>query len=405
MSDPTPDPKGSRAKLPIQLAPWLAVAAMATAALLPWRKKKTPAATAAPRLLTPAEHDAAEPARGRCATWPMEIPARGWKDIFWRTYQDVGRRRLLVLAGGITYCVLLATFPAIIAFVSLYGLFSDLPSVERQLSHMSAILPADAVSLIGAQMIRLATQRHETLSAAFVVSTALSVWSANAGMKSLVDALNVAFDETERREYVRRSLLTYCATLAGLVFVAVVLSALVAAPVYLHDMGLRRFGVWWGPVRWLTVLVTAAGAFTLLYRYGPCRRRAQWRWVAFGGVAAALAWMTVSMAFSWYLNNVAHFGVTYGSLGAMLAYMLWVWLSAVVVLIGAELNAEIEHQTAIDTTVGATCPMGQRGAVMADTLGAAFTMSPREAVRYWADFSRRQVGYVMNFMRRITGFA
>jgi membrane protein len=402
MSDPTPGPKGSRARLPYHLAPWVAVAAMAAAAL--WPKKKLAAIAAAePRLLTPAELDCAEPGRGRCATSPFDIPPRGWKDIFWRTYREMGRDRLGALAGGITYYILLATFPAIAAFVSLYGLIADLPTVERQFAHLSTILPTEAVSLIGAQMARVAAQRHATLGLAFVLSTLVSIWSANAGMRSMVDALNITFDEVEKREYVRRVLLTYVATLAALVFLIVVLSVLVAAPVYFHDMGLRRFGIWWGPVRWLTVLVTAAGAFTLLYRYGPSRHHARWRWVAFGGVLAAMAWLGVSMTFSWYLNHVAHLGVTYGSLGAIIAYMLWVWVSAMVVLTGAEFNAEIEHQTAVDTTIGIVRPMGDRGAVMADTLGHAFTMSPREAVRYWADFGRRQVGYVMSFVRRIAG--
>ena len=404
MSDPTPGPKGSRARLPYRLAPWVAVAAMAAAALWPkGRKKPAAVARTEPRLLTPAELDRAEPRRGRCATSPLDIPPLGWKDILWRTYREMGRDRLGALAGGITFYVLLATIPAIAAFVSLYGLIADLPTIERQFGHLSNILPTEAVSLIGGQMARIAAQRHATLGLAFVVSTLLSVWSANAGMRSLVDALNITFDEVEKRDYVRRILLTYAATLAALVFLTVVLSVLVAAPVYFHDLGLRRFGFWWGPLRWTVVFLTASGAFTLFYRYGPSRHHARWRWVAFGGVLAALAWMGVSLAFSWYVNNVAHFGVTYGSLGAIIAYMLWVWVSAMVVLTGAEFNAEIEHQTAIDTTIGPVRPMGDRGAVMADTLGVAFTMSPREAVHYWAEFGRRQVGYVMNFVRRIAG--
>jgi membrane protein len=412
MSDPTAGSEGGRVRgkaptrlAPHHIAPWLAMAAMAVATLLPaalpWRRKKAVPAPR-PRLLTPAELDAREPGRGRCARWPSQIPPLGWKDILWRTYREVGRDRLPALSGGITFYILLATFPAIAAFVSLYGLFSDVGTVERQLSHLSAILPRDAVTLIGGQMLRLATQRHATLSIAFLVSTLLSVWSANAGMKALFDGLNITYDETEKRDYVRRSLLTYAATLAALIFLAAVVSVLIAAPVYFHDLGLRRFGVWWGPLRWLTVYLIAAAGFTLLYRYGPSRRHAQWRWVAFGGVLAATVWLAVSLTFSWYVNNVANFGVTYGSLGAMIAYMLWVWVSAMVVLTGAEFNAEVEHQTAIDTTVGPEKPMGERGAVMADTVGKAFTVSPKEAVDISASFARRQIGYVRNLLRRFT---
>jgi membrane protein len=380
---------------------------MAAAALWPKRRRAArPAPLPPARLLTPEELDAAEPGRGRAARWPSQIPPLGWKDILWRTYREMGRDRLPALSGGITFYILLATFPAIAAFVSLYGLFSDVNSVERQLTHMSAILPRDAVALIGAQMIRLATQGHATLSLAFVISTLLSVWSANAGMKSMVDALNVTFDETEKRDYVRRSAFTYVATLGALIFLALVMSVLIAAPVFFHDLGLRRFGVWWGPVRWLTVFLIAACAFTLLYRHGPSRRPARWRWVAFGGFGAALAWMGVSLAFSWYVNNVVHLGVTYGSLGAMIAYMLWVWFSAMVVLTGAELNSEIEHQTAVDTvTRVAAKPIGDRGAVMADTVGKAFTTSPREAADWFGAFLGRQVGYVASFLRRLTRVA
>jgi membrane protein len=402
MSDPTAGPTGgrTRGRAPLHLAPWFAMAAMAAAALWPWRRRP-PQAPPAPRLLTPAELDAREPGRGRCARWPFTIPPLGWKDIAWRIYREMGRDRLPALAGGVTFYVLLATFPAIAAFVSLYGLFSNVATVERQLPHLTKILPADAVGLIGNQMVRLASQGHETLSVAFVVSTLLSVWSANAGMKALFDGLNITFDETEKRDYLRRSLVTYAATLGALVFLGLVVSVLIAAPVYFHGIGLRRFGAWWGPVRWLAVFVAAVVSFSMLYRFGPSRRHAQLRWVVFGGFLAALAWLAISLTFSFYVNNVAHFGVTYGSLGAIIAYMLWVWMSAMVVLVGGELNSEIEHQTAIDTTIGAARPMGERGAVMADTVGKAFTTSPREAAIWFVEFGRRQVGYVMSFLRRI----
>ncbi len=401
MSDRSARPREgrTRGRAPLRLAaPWLAMAAMAVAAVWPRRRKVV---AAEPRRLTPAELDAAEPRRGRCAGSPLAIPPLGWKDILWRTYREMGRDRLPALAGGVTFYVLLATFPAIAAFVSLYGLFSNVATVERELPHIARILPADAVKLIGDQMVRLAGQRHATLSIAFVVSTLLSVWSANAGMKALFDGLNITFDETEKRDYLRRSLVTYAATLAALVFLGLVVSVLIAAPVFFRDIGLHRLADWWGPVRWLTVFVIAAVFFSLFYRYGPSRRHAQWRWVVFGAVLAAAAWLGVSLTFSYYVNNIADFGVTYGSLGALIAYMLWVWMTAMVVLVGAELNAEIEHQTAIDTTVGPPRQMGERGATMADTVGAAFTTSPGEAADWCRAFCKRQVGYVAGFLRWI----
>jgi membrane protein len=395
----------SRGKVPYHLAPWAAMAVMAAATLWQRRPRKKPPEIAQPQPLSPSEIDACEPGRGRCAHWPFTIPPLGWKDILWRTYREMGRDRLPVLSGGITFYMLLATFPGVAAFVSLYGLFSDVDSVQRQLSHLVVILPADAVNMIGAQMTRVARQGHATLSAAFLAATLLSVWSANAGMKALFDALNITYDEPEKRDYVPRSLITYAATLAAIVFMGMVVSVLIAAPVFFHEIGLHRFGAWWGPVRWLTLYLIAAGGFSLLYRYGPSRRHAQWRWVLGGGLLGALVWLGASLGFSWYVNNFAHFGVTYGSLGALIAYMLWVWFTAMVVLTGAELNSEVEHQTAIDTTIGKVKPIGERGAVVADTVGKAFTVSPREAVEYSTGFARRQVHYTLNFLRRIARVA
>src|SRR5258708_16483071 len=198
MSDPpsTKDVKASP-KLPLRAAPWLA--ALAMAALGRSRKKGQNDAPAKPPCRTPEQFDAAEPHRGRRAQVPWGIPPRGWKDIFWRTYREFGRARLPALAGGVTFFLLLATFPAIAAFVSLYGLFSSVDSVERQLMQMSTILPHDALNLIGQQMLRLARQRQGALGAAFAISTLASIWSANAGMKALFDGVNIAYDEVEKR--------------------------------------------------------------------------------------------------------------------------------------------------------------------------------------------------------------
>jgi membrane protein len=400
MSDPptapsTPAFVKARGKLSIRFAPWLAVLAMA--ALWPRRRKGPDDGVCR----TPEEFDAAEPYRGRGARHPWAIPPRGWKDIAWRTYREFGRARLPALAGGVTFYLLLATFPAVAAFVSLYGMFYDVNSVARQLEHLSTIFPRDAVSLIGQQMLRVASQRHGTLGAAFAVSALVSIWSANAGMKALFDGVNIAYNEVEKRPYLHRTLVTYIATFAALVFLASVAAVGVAVPVVFHNLGLERSKLWWVPLRWVVIFIIAAFAFTLVYRYAASRSPPRWRWVLMGGVTAALVWMAGSLSFSWYLNTFTHLGVTYGSLGAMIGFMLWVWFSAIVVLAGAEFNAEIEHQTARDTTTGAPLPLGARGAVMADTVGPAFTISPREAWDIWTAFLARQRDHVVNFFRRL----
>ena len=209
--------------------------------------------------------------RGRDALAPWRIPLLGWKDIFWRTYRAIGRDRLPSLAGGVTFFLLLALFPALAAFVSVYGFFLDLGRVERQLAQLTAILPREAVGLIGDQMVRLASRPQSTLGAAFVGSTLASVWSANAGMKSLFDGLNVAYGETEKRPYLQRSLTTYAATLSTVAFLVAVTAMTVAAPIVLHALGLHYLRLWWAPVRWLIVYLIAAQAFTLVYRFGPSR--------------------------------------------------------------------------------------------------------------------------------------
>ncbi|HEY5290530.1 MAG TPA: YihY/virulence factor BrkB family protein [Caulobacteraceae bacterium] len=383
-------------RVSFQLAPWLALAAMAA-----FRRFGHKPDRAVVEGLTPEDFDAAEPHRGRCAQYPWQIPPRGWKDIAWRTYNEFGRSRLPALAGGVTFYLLLATFPAIAAFVSLFGLFTDVDTVEKQFLHFSAMFPSDAVQLVGDQMVRIAAQNHGALGAAFVVSAAVSVWSAKAGMHALFDGVNVAYNEHERRAYLPMALITYSATLLAIAFILSTTALAVAVPEVLHAFGIHQIVGWWAPMRWVAILVVAIIAFTLVYRFGPSRRPARWRWLIGGGVFAGVAWMAGSYGFSWYLNSFTHFGVTYGSLGVMIGFMLWMWLSVLIVLLGAELNSEIEHQTACDTTVGPPKPMGQRGAVMADTLGAAFSMSPKEMATVVGTTIWRETG---NFFRALRQF-
>jgi membrane protein len=365
------------------LAPWAALVGFT--ALLVRPRTPRPARTRGGRAVTepkprpglsratvaePEVFEAQEPGRGRLAGGPWEVPGLGWRDIAWRTWQEVNADRLTVVAGSVTYYTLLAVFPALGVFVSLYGLIADVTAVREQLVQLAGILPPEAVSLIGEQMLRLATGKAAGLSVAFVVSLLLSLWSANAGMKSLFDGLNIAYDETEKRNYLARTALTYGFTAALIVFMTAVSAVLVAAPIALERLGLRTDLLL--AARWPLVFVLAAAAFTVAYRFGPSRQPARWRWLVPGGVAAAVFWMAGSAGFSWYLNNVASLDATYGSLGAVIGFLLWVWFSVMVVLIGAELNSEIEHQTALDSTTGPPMPMGERGAAMADTVGRRF---------------------------------
>jgi len=378
----------------LALAPWLVTGAVAAAWVSTARPKGRQPGLSQAAIAEPEHFEHAEPGRGRLATAPHRIPWRGWKDVIWRTYREITHDRLTVVAGSVTFYALLAIFPALGVFVSLYGLVADVGAVQGQLAQLSLIFPGEVVRLVGQEMMRLATERGANLSVAFLISLMLSIWTANAGMKSLFDGLNIAYDETEKRNYFYRTALTYAFTFAFLAFVTLVTAILVAAPIALKAAGLRTG--WLFGLRWLVLFFVAAGAFAIAYRYGPCRARARWRWVAWGAVVAALVWMGGSAGFSWYLNNVAHLQVTYGSLGAVIGFMLWVWFSVLVVLMGAELNAEIEHQTAVDTTSGPPRPMGERGAAMADTVGLRF-IGVRKGARLLMRDTRRQVG---NLVRR-----
>jgi membrane protein len=384
---------GGLKRLALRLAPWLGVLAMAGASLVRRRPD------AAPR--SPEEFEAAQPGRGRMASAPWEIPGRGWKDIAWRTYNEFGRTRLQALAGGVTFYVLLATFPAVAAFVTLYGMISDVAAMEKLFQHLGTVFPRDVIDLVVAQMAFVAAQHQNALGFAFVLSAAISAWSANAGMKALIDGINVAYNEREKRPYVPRTLVTYAATIAATAFMVLITAASLAVPAAFHQFGLHHLARYWAPLRLLLILALTTCGFTLLYRYGPSRAPPRWRWVVFGAVFAALAWMGSSVAFSWYLDSFRRLGATYGSLGAIIGFMLWVWLSVLIVLMGAELNSEIEHQTACDTTIGRGKPMGERGAVMADAVGSAFTVSPRQALANIGAFFARQVHTVANAVRSL----
>jgi membrane protein len=315
---------------------------------------------------------ATEPGRGREARSPVEIPWRGWKDILVRTYQEILNDRLLSLAAGVVFYALVALFPAIAAGVSSYALFANAATIATHLSLLSDIVPGDTLTLLTTEITRIATRSDGgKLTVGFVVGLAVALWSANAGMKAIFDALNIIYDEDEKRGIVWLNVVslffTFCAIGGGLLSVgAVVIFPLVMAALGFSSLDAPLIGIMRWPVLVLMLMVSLA----VLYRFGPSRRRARWRWITVGSVFAAVAWIAMSSLFSWYLANFASYNATYGSLGAVVGLMMWMWLTTVVILVGAELNSEIEHQTAHDSTVGAPKPLGTRGAVMADTVGA-----------------------------------
>lgn len=315
---------------------------------------------------------AREGGRGREAETPTEIPARGWKDILWRTYEEFGKDRVTSVAAGVTYYALLAIFPAIAALVSIYGLFADPGTIQEHLNTMSGVLPGGALEIIGEQVTRIASQGGGALGFSFIFGLGLSLWSANAGMKAVFDALNIVNDEEEKRSFIALNLTSLSFTFGAILFILFALGGIVVLPIVLNFIGLGEGTEWLvSLLRWPVLLVGVTFGLSLIYRFGPSRDKAEWRWVTPGGIVAAVLWVAVSMLFSWYVANFGSYNETYGSLGAVIGFMTWIWLSSIVVLLGAEINAEMEHQTVKDTTEGVHQPMGARGAKMADTVGVA----------------------------------
>ena len=309
-----------------------------------------------------------EDGHGRSATRPSDIPARGWMDILWRVYQGISDDRILMNAAGVTFYALLALFPAIAAIVSIYGLFADPAQISQQMNQFEGVVPGGGMSIIRDQLTRIASKGGGSLTAGFLIGLLVSLWSANGGIKGLFDALNVVYGETEKRSFLKLNAISLAVTLGTIAFLVVAMVCVIAIPALLdYFPGFIRAVV--NYARWPLILVLVAAVLAVIYRFGPSRDKPQWRWLSWGSVAAALLWLAVSGLFSWYAANFGTFDKTYGSLGAIIGFMLWIWLSTIVILLGGKLNAEIEHQTARDTTVGEPKPLGGRGARMADTVG------------------------------------
>ena len=316
--------------------------------------------------------DTLAPGRGRHATTPAHIPPAGWKDILWRTYDQINEDRLLAVAAGVVFYGLLALFPAVTALVSSYALFVDQHSINEHLGFLASFLPEGTFSVVQDQVNRVLSKGELKLGWAFGFSLVLALWSANGGMKAIIDALNVVYDEKEKRGFVTLNVVSLAFTLGAVLAILTASTLVIGAPVALEMIGfgsqtemLIKFGRW--PVLALLLLL----ALAILYRYAPSRSSPKWRWISVGSLIGTVAWMGGSALLSYYLSNFGHYDATYGSLGAVMALMIWMWMSLIVVLIGAELNSEIEHQTIADSTDGSEKPLGARGAEMADTVGAS----------------------------------
>jgi len=318
------------------------------------------------------EHRSREKGRGRAARRPGHIPWLGWKDILYRLWDEVSQDRIGTIAAGTTFFILLSIFPALAALVSLYGLIADPATIGTHLDLMRGYVPSAMIDLVGGELQRLVSKRESTLGVGFVVGILFALWSANNGMKALLDALNVAYGEEEKRGFFRLLLVSFAFTFGGIAFFILALNVMIGIPLVIRFLYLGPLGD--AIVAVLPALMMfgiAIVSLAVLYRHGPSRSVPKWRWITPGSTAAALLWLVGSALFSWYVAKWGDYSATYGSLGAVVGVMMWIYLSMWIVLVGAELNAEMEHQTAQDTTTGPDKPLGERGAAMADDVGEA----------------------------------
>ena len=318
---------------------------------------------------TVAQHDA----RGRGASKVAEIPRAGWKDILWRTYNEVVSDHVMLIAAGVTFYALLALVPALTALVSIYGIFADPATLDRHMDLLEGLIPSGGLDIVREQLRRLAEQGQTKLGLTSLVAFAIALWSANSGVKSMFEAMNVAYDEEEKRSYVRLTAVTLVFTLAAFAAILLLIGLIVVLPTVLQLMGMGTAAQWAARIGGLVLmLLLMMAGLAALYRFGPSRQAAQWRWITPGAVVAMLVILVTSGLFTWYVASFGSYDATYGSLGAIFGFMTWLWIAAIIVIVGAELNSEIEHQTERDTTTGRPRPMGERGAVMADTIGPAY---------------------------------
>lgn len=303
--------------------------------------------------------------RGREADRPREIPARGWRQVLGRVKEEVGRDNLSIVAAGVAFYMMLALFPALVAAVAIYGLVADPAQVQRMVGQLEGVLPSSAMGLIESQLRGLVTTAPTALGWGAALSILVALWSASKGAKSLIAGVNLVYDEEEHRGFIRLQGLALLFTL-GFIVAGLLAIALITVVPNLAGMLGEAGAVAAMVAQWVLLLALILGSLAVVYRFAPDRDDPRWRWVTPGSVAAALLWLAASALFSWYAASFGSFNETYGALAGVVVLLLWLQITFFLVLLGGELNSELEHQTRRDTTRGHPEPMGARGAVKAD---------------------------------------
>jgi membrane protein len=308
--------------------------------------------------------------RGKFAKKPSELPGAAWKQILRRVKERFAEDRILLVSAGAAFYLLLSLLPALSAFFSIYALFTSQEAISDHFAKISGMLPVAVVEAVQDQIQAFIRRNRGSLSIGIISGGVIAFWGANKGVKTIFEALNIAYRERETRSFVKLNLTAMLFTLATILSANLTLGVLVVIPTTTHRGGLPLgllvlFGT--EALRWLAVALVAGSGITLLYRFGPDRKSAKWRWITWGSIGATLSWLIISASLVYYLRNFSNYDMIYGSLGAVIGFMVWIWITVTTVILGAVLNAEMEHQTSTDTTIGPPQPIGSRGAKVADT--------------------------------------
>ncbi|SDK64907.1 YihY/virulence factor BrkB family protein [Paracoccus chinensis] len=300
-----------------------------------------------------AEANAAPPPRRPGAPEsPWQLSGHSWLEVAKRVVKEFTADRVTSVAGGVTFFALLALFPAITALVSIYGMVADPATIADHLSLLENLLPQSALELISGQVIAIASAPKTSLSIAGIVAILVALWSANGGMKALIEALNIAWFETEKRGFIKLNLVSLAMTLGAIIGVILMIGLVAILPVLLNTLlAGSGFETWLNWLRWPILAGMLILGLAVIYRFGPSKEDAAWQWISPGALLATLGLLVASILFSWYAANFANYNETYGSLGAAVATMMWLWIAAIVVLMGAEVNSEVERQIKIENGV------------------------------------------------------